>query len=123
MAKISFAYSDRELKANIGELNDRIDGALKAVSDYTAVEGTGYMKENAPWTDRTTNARNGLHAVADSPEKGKYEIVFAGTVYYQIYLELANSGRYAIIMPAVRHEGELLMQRLRGLLPRLKASR
>jgi hypothetical protein len=122
MAKMSFTYSDRELRANIDVLDERVDRALKGTALYHATEGTTYMKEHAPWTDRTTNARNGLHADTNFETKGRYEVIFAHTVHYGIYLELANSGRYEIIMPTVRHEGTLLMDRLRGLLPKLQGA-
>lgn len=123
MAKIRFDYADAEIRGNVQELFPKIDRAVKAVADFTATEGEAYMKTHAPWTDRTTNARNGLHTAASSPSRGKYEIVFSHTMHYGIYLELANSGRYEIIMPTVRHEGQLMMDRLTGLLPKLKDSR
>lgn len=120
MAKISYTYDDRELQVNIKGLKGKVDKALSAITDYHAVEGTAYMKENAPWTDRTTNARNGLHTVVPPVEGNRHVIIFSHTVHYGIWLEIANSGRYQIIMPAVRHEGQLLMKRLRGLFARLE---
>ena len=111
---------DRELSGNIKELGVQTDRAVKATMDYHALEGTAYMKEHAPWTDRTGNARAGIHAKASNPAVGKYEIVFAHTVHYGLWLEIANSGRYQIIMPAVRREGELLMSRMEGLFSRLE---
>lgn len=132
MAKITFQYTDKDLRLAVPAMSRKMDRALKATMDFHAAEGTKYMKEHAPWTDRTTNARNGLHAVTSSQNPGfvkrltgkkqQYEITFAHTVHYGIWLEIANSGRYQIIMPTVRHEGDLLMQRLRGLLPRLESS-
>jgi hypothetical protein len=119
MAKMSFTYDDRALKANISGLHDKVDDALHGVAEYHGLEGTAYMKEHAPWTDRTTNARNGLHTVVPEPVRGRHEIIFSHTVHYGIWLEIANSGRYQIIMPAVRHEGELLMRRLDGLFRKL----
>ena len=118
MARIQFQYDDRELRANLGSLDVRVNRAVKAVVGYTAVEGVRYMKDHAPWTDRTTNARNGLHTIPKS-EGGRHEITFSHTVPYGIWLEIANSGRYAIIMPSVHHEGDLLMHRLTGLFGRL----
>jgi len=123
MAKIRFDYDDVKLRGNIDDLFPKLDRAIKATMDFTATEGEAYMKAHAPWTDRTTNARNGLHTVSSSPARGKYEILFAHTVHYGIYLELANSGRYQVIMPSVRHEGHVLMERFRGLLPKVAGSK
>jgi hypothetical protein len=119
-SKISFTYDDLELRSSIPDFRRRVDGALHDTMGYHATEGTTYMKEHAPWTDRTTAARNGLHAIPEE-SPGRYEITFSHTVHYGIWLEIANSGRYQIIMPTVRHEGDLLMGRLRGLFGRLGA--
>ena len=59
------------------------------------------MKDNAPWTDRTGNARNGLAATSGA-EGDLHVLVLYGQVPYQIYLELKNSGEYAIIWPTVQ---------------------
>jgi hypothetical protein len=58
------------------------------------------MKENRPWTDRTSNARQGLasFAVID----GEIVILYAKTqVEYGKWLELAKQGRYAIVLPTL----------------------
>lgn len=121
MARIRFSMPDvQRLKKNVRVMDAKLDRALKATTDYHALEGTAYMKENASWTDRTGAARVGLHGVASKPQRDKYEIVFSHTVHYGIWLEIANSGRYQIIMPTVHKEGDLLMQRLRGLLGKLR---
>lgn len=120
MAKIEFKFKDIELRRGVEDMEAKVDRAMKATSNYHAVEGTAHMKEHAPWTDRTGAARAGLHAVASTPQPDRYEIVFAHTVHYGIWLEIANSGRYEIIMPTVHHEGKLMAQRLRGLLGRLR---
>ncbi|AHN84033.1 hypothetical protein GJ25_gp022 [Mycobacterium phage Hawkeye] len=119
MARIEFNYNDIEIRSNIADLERKVDKAVDDTMSYHALEGTKYMKENAPWTDRTTAARNGLHAIPSQPRPGLHEIVFSHTVHYGIWLEIANSGRYQIIMPTVSHEGQLLMQRLRGLFGKL----
>jgi len=86
------------------------------------VDAPAWMKQNAPWTDRSGNARAGLHAVPKSIEQGKaFEIAFAGSVFYQIYLETRFSGKYAILMPAANYIGKLLLQRIGEGLDKLEA--
>lgn len=79
-----------------------------------------YMKTNAPWTNRTGNARNGLHAEPYAIEGGKaFEIVVAHSVPYGIWLETRFSGKYAILMPTVNFIGKLLIQRIQRALPKV----
>jgi len=56
------------------------------------------MKQNAPWRDRTGNARNGLHA---GVEVGRDQFTFylSHGVEYGVFLELAHGGNYAIVRP------------------------
>lgn len=124
MANINFQLGIDRIRRSLNTLDDDVHDGLKATMNYHALEGTAHMKENAPWTDRTTAARNGLHATTeDDQQSGKYAITFAHSVPYGIWLEIANSGRYQIIMPTVRHESELLQRRLKGLLGRLGRGR
>lgn len=118
MAKIKYDYDDIRLRKNLAEFPEKVDRAIKATMDYTGIESTGKMKENAPWTDRTTAARNGLHTVNNFASP-RYELILSHTVPYGIWLEICNSGRYQIIMPTVRSQGTVLMQRLRGLFKKL----
>lgn len=118
MGKIEFHYDDIKLKKNLREFPDKVDRAIRATMDYTGVESTKRMKEDAPWTDRTTAARNGLHTVNNFAPP-KYELILSHTVPYGIWLEIANSGKYEIIMPTVRKQGDVLMKRLRGLFRKL----
>jgi hypothetical protein len=59
-----------------------------------------YMKLNAPWKDRSSNARQGLNVRVDK-SKERTELVLAHTVEYGIYLELAHAGAWAIINPTL----------------------
>ena len=118
MAKIEYKYDDIKLRKNLAQFPEKVDRAIKATMDYTGIESTGKMKENAPWTDRTTAARNGLHTVNNFAAP-KYELILSHTVPYGIWLEIANSGKYQIIMPTVRSQGTALMNRLRGLFKKL----
>jgi hypothetical protein len=78
------------------------------------------MKLNAPWTDRTSNARNGLGAVVFK-QGSKWVLNLFGRASYQIYLEKSNSGRYAIIGPTILIWGPRLMVQMTGLIERLRA--
>lgn len=73
-----------------------------------------YARRNAPWRDRTGNARNGLFTIAASDQK-KHRIVLFHSVPYGIWLEVRWSGRYEIIRPSIREGGGQLMRTLEGI--------
>ncbi len=59
-----------------------------------------YAYENAPWLDRTGMARAGLDV--DVTQEGKtVSIELFHTVDYGLWLEIIQSGRFAIIMPTL----------------------
>ena len=63
-----------------------------------------YAKSNAPWADRTGEARNGL--VADvSMDGGEVTLTLAHTAEHGYWLELIQEGRFAIIMPTLEALG------------------
>lgn len=85
-----------------------------------AQECEAYMKANAPWDDRTGDARGGLTAEADQNEtKGNLGVVLAHGVDYGVYLEFKFGGRDAIITPTMEVMGPQLMMRMSGLLDRV----
>lgn len=78
-----------------------VERMVWAVVQRWAPEVANYMKDNAPWTDRTGNARQGLYT---DPERAVGQLVrlwVSHGVDYGIYLELSNAGAYAIINPAL----------------------
>lgn len=100
---MKFEWKDRpdEIKRGLHKLDLETKDKLKAVFDFQAAQSTTHMKVNAPWTDRTSAARNGLHAIANSGP-GYFELVLSHAVSYGIWLEVANSGKYQIILPSLR---------------------
>ena len=99
--RIRFEFDDGRIRKNIVELDARTKKAIEVAFAFQAARSTGYMKTNAPWTDRTTAARAGLHAVA-SHSGSRFELLLAHAVSYGIWLEVANSGKYQIILPSLR---------------------
>lgn len=74
-----------------------------------------YAKANAPWTDRTGDARERLHATVE--ETGPIgTIVLSHGVPYGLWLEIANGGRYAIIAPTIDVFGPRVMRSLQNMI-------
>lgn len=85
--------------------------------DDSAEEIESYMKKNAPWHDRTGNARRGLSA--DVSENINYiRMELSHSVDYGIFLEYAMEERFAILEPTVRLKGPDVINGMKGLLNR-----
>lgn len=80
-----------------------VDAGVDLAFDYIAPRATSYARRNAPWTDRTTNARNGLFAVHQKVPMVVHRLVTYHTMSYGLWLEVRWSGRYAIIGPTMLH--------------------
>ena len=78
-----------------------IDAAVDITFDAEAARAASMMRENAPWKDRTGNARAGLKAQHDSTPMVEHTLVLYHSMPYGIWLEVRWSGRYAIIGPTM----------------------
>lgn len=111
---MGFRWNSRNLQRNVRDLDEKVDGQIRAIFDRQALRGAAYMKMNAPWTDRTGNARAGLYAQSRH-DRNSHEIILSHSVAYGIWLEIANSGEYQIILPSVRVIGRETMELLERL--------
>lgn len=105
----------RDTKAFDDRLDRAVAGAVKFRSHITE----GWMKENAPWTDRTGNARSGLTAETEHVPKVHHTIHLFYKVPYGIWLEVRFAGRYSVIIPAIIDQGPKLMRTLNKIIDRL----
>ena|SRR5262245_42739728 len=92
--------------------------AIKAVADHNANDSQNFMRSNAPWTDRTGNARQGLFSRAFLNGR-KVTIVLWHSVPYGIWLEIAHDRRFKIIDPAWRRCGASVMSDLQHLMAKI----
>lgn len=100
-------------------MEDKLDRAIQGTCRFWDGKIEASMKLNAPWTDRTSNARNGLRAVHVAAAKFKHWILLSHSVEYGIYLEKSNNAKYAIIMPTIRAYAPRVMGTLTKILNRL----
>lgn len=114
----SFKYRDGELRRAAKVLDQKLDLAVRLVVDVHSGRGEGYLKEQAPWTDRTGAARAGLHSFTEH-NGDTHTIILAHSVHYGIWLEVKNSGEYQVILPVVRQTGKELMEDLNHIMRRL----
>lgn len=115
MMKASVTYDTSELERKLSKVTRDVDKQIDTIFDYNALWGTAWMKLNAPWTDDTGAARASLTALALN-HGSQHEILLAHGVKYGIWLEVANSGRFQILSPAMRAIGANVMKSMEGLI-------
>lgn len=91
----------------IVELDDNVNRALTDV----AIDIQGYGQQYHVWQNRTFAAEQSL--AADVVTNGHiHTLTFSHGVYYGIYLETMQGGRFAIIMPTLQAYYAVIMNRL-----------
>jgi hypothetical protein len=83
-----------------------------------AAEMQQWAKDNAPWMDRTGDARAGLRGEVDE-EVGAIGVIILThdpLLDYPIWLEIAHQGRFAIIAPAIDYWGPIFFKRMKRLM-------
>jgi hypothetical protein len=108
------------LDHSLKNFDTRARTAIGAAMKYQAARSETWMRTNARWTDRTTNARNGLFATVLEEGTDVWLLVLSHSVSYGIWLEVANSGRYAIVRPAWLRANRELMQLISKLFERME---
>lgn len=74
-----------------------------------------YAKKNAPWEDRTGDARAGLDGQVES-DGHIMDVTLFHTVDYGVWLEVRWGGKFAIIIPTVEKMGSKLLEEWNGLM-------
>lgn len=69
-------------------------------------------KKDAPWTDRTGEARRRLHAKT-IVEPNAVIVQLHHGVYYGVFLEVSRAGKFAILKPTLDKSRADIMQALR----------
>lgn len=111
MAKGLF-FDINEVTPHLKKFLPAIDAGVSFAFDSMVPVAESYMRTNAPWTDRTGNARNGLRAKHEDKPMESHELILYHTVPYGIWLEVRWSGKYAIIAPSIVELGPDLMARV-----------
>jgi hypothetical protein len=84
----------------LGMLSGDIKGKVREAFEDGAREILAYAQDNAPWADRTGMAREGLGVVIEEMDGAVGLSLYHG-VDYGYWLEVIQSGRFAIIMPTL----------------------
>ena len=95
---------------------DAIYRGVVGIVKRRAPEIEDWMKANAPWTDRTGNARQTLHTEIEELVNQMVILWLAHGVYYGIFLELCNAGRFAIVTPSLDIFGPIIWNDVKAML-------
>lgn len=120
----SFQWDTSSFKS-AKHMEDKLQRALYGVVKFWDGPVEEHMKHHAPWTDRTTNARNGLSATAQKSGStiagSTFAIVLSHSVDYGVYLEEGTENMKArpIIMPTIELYAPRVVKTLTRILDRL----
>lgn len=82
---------------------------LGLYADTAAKKMEAEAKQEAPWTDRTTHARQSI-AGSFGWEGNKLKIILSGGMDYSVFLELAHEKKYAILKPVIDKNAPEILQ-------------
>lgn len=100
-ARVDWSRSPHELgQAVIKYGQDLVFDALVAFVKEKAEEIAAQMQREAPWTDRTGQARRALRTEVEVDGSTVTLYLISGATHGQ-YLELRWGGRYAVVSPTI----------------------
>lgn len=116
----SFSFNQGDLGAHLAVIDDQINDFIDNTMEEAAAEGEKTMKAEAPWRDRTRDARSGLWA--GTYASGNKRILDMGhSVSYGVYLEERWGGRYQVVMPVLVRTGRAVMRSLEDMFAEMEA--
>lgn len=117
-ASVVWVEPPEKLAVAIGKYGGRVLVAVQAVAEFVGTKMQNESRRNAPWTDRTGNARSGLFSTVTREAAKAVVIIYLShghTIEYGKFLELAHGQRYAIVMPTIEANLPVLKGMLDGL--------
>lgn len=123
MAGIPFYFDNAHIVAFLMALRQRSHESILSAGQQFADSMEQYAKQNAPWTDRTGNARRTLAGINTFGEEGgedetAYYIGVCGNMPYSPELEIGHGQRYAILRPTLQEFGPGLLEEIRNVISR-----
>lgn len=117
MAGIRWSTDPKVLANRYTEYGEKVVDLIGSVCDTHAQVMQSEAQANAPWQDRTGDARRGIKGTSQKTADGGI-ITLAHTVPYGPYLENGTSRMAArpIIMPTMQANYGRLMSRLQSLI-------
>lgn len=111
-----FDFDSSNLSKNLELLDKNVRDFLDQDIDEHTVRGEASMKVNAPWHNRTWQARRGLWA-DNTKRDDSYTIFMGHTVEYGQYLE---ASQYEIVAPTLLETGRSFMRSIEDMLGQIQ---
>jgi hypothetical protein len=89
------------IKANLAKWNDKVIQEMSVSLKSAITDGESSAKTQAPWKDRTGNARNSITGSGVENTGDSLRTALAIGMFYGKYLELCNFGKYRIVWPTL----------------------
>lgn len=115
-----FNFDQGNLGRNLELLDRRTRDFLADDLDEHTTAGEAEMKLEAPWKDRTGDARRGLWA-DNTKTDHNFKIHMGHSMEYGVYLEESNGGEYQIVMPTLLKTARSFMRSLERMFLQLEA--
>lgn len=117
MSGVTFRWvsSPDLLAKRVGDYGARLLKAIQDLAQTFAAKIATAARANATWQDRTGNARQSLTGICVNTATGVV-IYLAGLMSYSIWLEVANAGKYAVILRTLQQFYGPLMAAIRALI-------
>lgn len=121
----SMNWGQNTIRKGMMTYKDKVRFALKQVAQYWGAVFERYAKEEAPWTDRTANARQSLHTWIEELADDTVSLYLSHGMEYGRFLETVGAssvgaetggaGKYAIIWPTIEAHLDAIAKMLKGI--------
>ncbi len=112
---IVWTTSPSDLADNLDKWGEKVLAATKEAAKIISERMQEGAQQNAPWTDQTGDARAGLLTTVLLSD-ALVTITLYHSVYYGIFLEVCNGGKYRIIVPTILEFGPLYWSVLKAVI-------
>lgn len=109
-------FTSSTLYEGIGQFRIKNLRKMEQIAHDLARDMLDYAKTNAPWNDRTGDARSGLGTEVELGIRDELVVSLFHTVDYGIWLEVRWGGKYAIIDPTIDVMGPRLLLRMQHMM-------
>lgn len=113
---IDLTWNPNEFVASCVKFRTKFEASVLILCQIAATKMEEYAKNEAPWTDRTGNARQFLKGQADWVSSDKIMIAVSHHMHYGYWLELAHGREYAILEESIEENVDELVRALKRLL-------
>lgn len=116
MAQIVWAGTV-EITQNMQRYGEAIKDTMLSIGESVAPRMETDAKHEAKWQDHTANARQSLNGRAWQTDNGDVTIIqLSHGVFYGLFLEVRNQGRFAIVIPMMQRYYPIIWKMVMGVL-------